>query len=1493
MLPRSGRTRGGKSATYDYSSDGSGNLLEVTDLSGTVIKYEYAHRDGGFYNALVYPSLGTNANYYKVFNQPAKKTVDPGDNINHLNLVTTYRYEAKFNKMVEMKDAEGMVTEYLLDRSGNREEVVEDRGGSGHFNRTTKYAYDENGFILQITDPDGRVTTRTKDKFGNLKTTTVRGYDGELELTTATEMDVMGRTMVTRDPKGNETTFTYDKLDRVMEVVRPKVAAPAGPGTLTASSTFTFYDPNGNVTRVEDDNGVTTIFEYDLLNRRTSSRIRMKNRGTNDESDIVTSTKYNGIGLVEEETDPKRNVTTYEYDELLRLQTKTYPTVTTHPNSTTRYVERYQYEKNFGSGAFSLSGWKPNRVINPRGFATDTIYDKAYRPIRVVSRTESGSAGSYDDEPGDGEPVVETTYNKVHQKVRERVWTEDFDDNLVYQTTFYDYDSLHRLNRTTFDFDGSGSRSDEDFVTEYRYDLAGNRISETDPEGTTTTYKYDGASRLFFTAGPSESHFDPVSRKTVFKAPTNTITYDLNSNKEVVTDANGNQTKHFYDSRNRLIKTVQDMDGDGAFGGSSDDIVTETHYDLTENVIRVVDGRGNETNTEYDNAYRVIEIRGPPVPNAEQGGSLEEPVTQTDYDENSNVLEVIDPRGVIIRNEYDELNRLRTSTAAFGTADAVTTESQYDNHSNVIALILKNQVDGEDREQKTTYAFDHLDRQTLEILPEIGDGEVRQTSTTYYRNSTVRSVKDAKGQVVENEYDFYNRKTECRYLRDDGTVEETRTFAYDDVGNIKQLADLNGTTIYSYDDLYRVTAETRLTDGQAGYTVKSFYDPNGNRTKCIYPTTDRTLISTYDRLDRLFRIDDADKVSLYAYDKNSNRLLCELPNGLITSNSYDALNRVEHMANRVGEENVYAVDYTYDLVGNRRTIREDIAEQGVRDLTYDYDSQYRLVSEAWDDVSYAYTYDPAGNRLELVHREGATARTTKYTYDDLNRLVTADKDGEVTSYEYDLNGNRIEKRVGGEKSTYAFDVIDRLVGVERGGDTVFEASYDYRTRRLTKTENGATTYFRYDSGNSYQEITNGTVRVEFIRGSGMGGGIGSILYFDRGGEEEYFSYNAVGHTVALTDEAGGVEKTDLYEAFGGGVSSTGESKNNRLANTKERDASIGLDNHGFRYYDAEIGRYVTRDPIGYEDGFNVYVYVGGNPVNGVDPLGLSDEESQDVLSRIFRFFRSYAAEDLAAVGAISEEDLKNFESQQETAAEASKRGSGVVIFFAELLNPPAGIVNDYERGSEYGGVLGGLNEVASNLAFGYSVSKSIGIAKGWFDDGLAAARRNWPSVSKSISDFGRRSRENLEAIVNKYKGKSVSKGRVPTVATSGDELAAWFRSRAVKLRAREKKLLQQMDSYGSYVQLGRKEVSMGSLVRMSKETGDEFALLTRGNQRIVIRGNPSSVPIQVGDKNAYTLGKEGWRYSGHIHPTRRATMTGQGDPAVLDSIVFRAESRRA
>jgi len=135
---------------------------------------------------------------------------------------------------------------------------------------------------------------------------------------------------------------------------------------------------------------------------------------------------------------------------------------------------------------------------------------------------------------------------------------------------------------------------------------------------------------------------------------------------------------------------------------------------------------------------------------------------------------------------------------------------------------------------------------------------------------------------------------------------------------------------------------------------------------------------------------------------------------------------------------------------------------------------------------------------------------------------------------------------------------------------------------------------------------------QLIRGTGLGGGIGSILYTEgiSSLDREYFLYNVIGSVVVTANADASVKSTKLYEAFGKVIASTGSSDNNRLFCTKERSASIGLDNFGFRYFDWEIGRFIQRDPSGYPDGLNNYLYCSNNPINRIDPLGLKSHKDK-------------------------------------------------------------------------------------------------------------------------------------------------------------------------------------------------------------------------------------------------------------------------------------------
>jgi RHS repeat-associated protein len=244
--------------------------------------------------------------------------------------------------------------------------------------------------------------------------------------------------------------------------------------------------------------------------------------------------------------------------------------------------------------------------------------------------------------------------------------------------------------------------------------------------------------------------------------------------------------------------------------------------------------------------------------------------------------------------------------------------------------------------------------------------------------------------------------------------------------------------------------------------------------------------------------------------------------------------------------------------------------------------------------------------------------TTDYEYNSLNQMTEADNGTTATTFTYDFNGNRITRVMGGNTDTYTYDFENRLVGLTKtttGGVGAYAYTYDYRTRRVLRGETPAggsltATKVVFAGGTSCQELTVGgssTPVVEYVRGSDYGGGVGGILYTLRGGTPSYTHYNNRGDVVAKTAANGSLTYEAQYEAYGKRTAEQGSTDDRQKANTKDEDPT-GLLNEGFRYRDLETGTFITRDPLMFVDGPNMYAYVVQNPWTKFDPEGLWVED---------------------------------------------------------------------------------------------------------------------------------------------------------------------------------------------------------------------------------------------------------------------------------------------
>jgi RHS repeat-associated protein len=120
----------------------------------------------------------------------------------------------------------------------------------------------------------------------------------------------------------------------------------------------------------------------------------------------------------------------------------------------------------------------------------------------------------------------------------------------------------------------------------------------------------------------------------------------------------------------------------------------------------------------------------------------------------------------------------------------------------------------------------------------------------------------------------------------------------------------------------------------------------------------------------------------------------------------------------------------------------------------------------------------------------------------------------------------------------------------------------------------------------------------------------------------YYHADGLGSIVALTDSSGKVQQTYEYDSFGNLKDQKNKIKQPFTFTGREWDKEAGLYYYRARYYDTIAGRFISKDPIGFRGGINLYAYVdsvgepsvdtnlyaytGNNPVNLVDELGLQE-----------------------------------------------------------------------------------------------------------------------------------------------------------------------------------------------------------------------------------------------------------------------------------------------
>ena len=442
-------------------------------------------------------------------------------------------------------------------------------------------------------------------------------------------------------------------------------------------------------------------------------------------------------------------------------------------------------------------------------------------------------------------------------------------------------------------------------------------------------------------------------------------------------------------------------------------------------------------------------------------------------------------------------------------------------------------------------------------------------------------------------------------------------FTYDNNGNRKTMCDARGCTLYDYDDLGRLT---KVTEPGGTKWIEYEYDMNSNRTKMtihLDAQTEHITRYEYHNNNLLSKVtDQLNGDTTYTYKSNGLVATITYPNGTKAVHTYvyeetggPERNWLKSITNLKSDNVTVIAGFTYSYAdpwgknGTRTQVVENILLPGGSDriqstVTYGYDDLYRLTGEVrtgYLAYSKSYTYDAAGNRTHMV----ADGVHTYYGYDAANKLTGYDPSGPPysTVLAYDDKGNTHTETNGSTVTTYTWDIRNRLTQWQKTNQTTETYLYNADGMRVRKTPDGGTqTDFLLDMNEIAEELT-GTGDISYV-GPGL---IGKI----DGETQTIYHADGIGSTRAISNGDQTVAQAEIYDAYGNRLSTSGPAPSLGFAGQYRYYAdSSGLQYLKARYYGSGVGRFTSRDPIGYRGGLNLYAYVNNRPTVSVDPSGL-------------------------------------------------------------------------------------------------------------------------------------------------------------------------------------------------------------------------------------------------------------------------------------------------
>jgi len=892
--------------------------------------------------------------------------------------------------------------------------------------------------------------------------------------------------------------------------------------------------------------------------------------------DLLTETDFNG-NLVHE----------YTYNSFHQVLTHK-----RHPAASGTYIDTYVYD----SMGRLWTNITAARLTNSYTYGADGR-------LAQINRTPVGGSESFTWLNGN---------ERTHTD--QRGFTRTFTYDKLNRITRIDYPgSTFEEFRYTHDGELTGvkwldltyHRDRMGFVTRHTYDGMRRRTSTTNARNYTTSYGYCSCGALESVTLPTVpaqvTRYDydfQGNLKTITYPDNSAVTNSYNALGQLVSESDAQGTRTFAYNNQGLRTTINNA-------GGLEELVT---YNINDLPVSVVDANGT---TADNNVYDWL-------------GRL----TQRTFDGDS-AVEVFfyNDRGL---KEYTDRNNQITSyeyDAALRKTNEFTPNGEGIKYTYNAAGDLLTLTDG--RNKTTTWTYDAEGRMTAK---KYHGSSFDNITYGYDANRRLTSRKFWSSPTVFEEtiygYDENGNLQTVNYPA--GTTDIT--YIYDPLDRLQQMVDAAGTTTYTYHGSGNLLTE----DGPwASDTVTYGYNSARLRNSLTLQQAAGTWSQSYlyDTVRRMTNVSSPAGAFGYGYSGPSPLVRqVALPNTSKIVNSYNAKPLLRFLSTELkNSANVVLNKHSYQYDPGIRRTNQTFTDASFVHYGYDLDDQLTS-ADASVGNDYTYTYDGGWN---MATRNGGA-----YAINDVNQVTS--EGGGTLNYWYDQKGNRTQRTTSTASLTYAYDAENRLTAVFT--DTFYtplasrwktEFVYDGKQRLRIRKEyvhNGGSwilsseARYVYDGMRVIQERSSAnTPTVTYTRGLDLSstlegvGGIGGLLARSHGysggswSTHNFYHSDASGNITYMINSAQTMVASYKYDPFGRVESQSGSLATDNVYRFSSKEALFKttfaggpseLYYYGYRFYDAQTGRWLNRDPLGETGDLNVFRFVRNSPLNFSDAFGL-------------------------------------------------------------------------------------------------------------------------------------------------------------------------------------------------------------------------------------------------------------------------------------------------